>query len=139
MELQQIIVIAIVCLCTIWISIRIFQYFKRIKNNSNPCECCNSDCAMKSMHNKPKCGCEKMQKSEKKIAKYLQIKKMSYLCNRNRETKIDNNKVPWMSGLVSGLQNRVRRFESARNLLITSKINMQKGIIHRLFPFAYNI
>ena len=48
---------------------------------------------------------------------------MSYLCNRNRETKIDNNKVPWMSGLVSGLQNRVRRFESARNLLITSKIN----------------
>ena len=64
---------------------------------------------------------------------------MSYLCNRNRETKIDNNKVPWMSGLVSGLQNRVRRFEPARNLLITSKINMQKGIIHRLFPFAYNI
>ena len=53
---------------------------------------------------------------------------MSYLCNRNRETKIANDKVPWMSGLVSGLQNRVRRFESARNLLITSKINMQKGI-----------
>ena len=25
--------------------------------------------------------------------------------------------VPWMSGLVSGLQNRVRRFESARNLI----------------------
>ena len=24
--------------------------------------------------------------------------------------------VPWMSGLVSGLQNRVRRFESARTL-----------------------
>ena len=50
---------------------------------------------------------------------------MSYLCNRNRETKIDNDKVPWMSGLVSGLQNRVRRFESARNLngktLITDK------------------
>ena len=50
---------------------------------------------------------------------------MSDLCNRNRETKIDNNKVPWMSGLVSGLQNRVRRFESARNLndktLITDK------------------
>ena len=41
---------------------------------------------------------------------------MSYLCNRNRETKIANDKVPWMSGLVSGLQNRVRRFESARNL-----------------------
>ena len=64
---------------------------------------------------------------------------MSYLCNRNRETFCVEIMVPWMSGLVSGLQNRVRRFESARNLLITSKINMQKGIIHRLFPFAYNI
>mgnify|MGYP007039688069 CR=1 FL=1 len=46
---------------------------------------------------------------------------MSYLCNRNRETKIANDKVPWMSGLVSGLQNRVRRFESARNLQLTDK------------------
>ena len=46
---------------------------------------------------------------------------MSYLCNRNRETKIANDKVPWMSGLVSGLQNRVRRFESARNLNYRSK------------------
>ena len=27
-----------------------------------------------------------------------------------------NNKVPWMSGLVNGLQNRLRRFESARHL-----------------------
>lgn len=26
------------------------------------------------------------------------------------------DKVPWMSGLVSGLQNHVRRFESARYL-----------------------
>ena len=33
--------------------------------------------------------------------------------------------VPWMSGLVSGLQNRVRRFESARDL---------KGKLERL-PF----
>ena len=29
--------------------------------------------------------------------------------------------VPWMSGLVSGLQNRVRRFESARNLKKSSE------------------
>lgn len=28
------------------------------------------------------------------------------------------DKVPWMSGLVSGLQNHVRRFESARYLQI---------------------
>ncbi len=50
---------------------------------------------------------------------------MSYLCNRNRETKIANDKVPWMSGLVSGLQNRVRRFESARNLKTTVKSSSQ--------------
>ena len=50
---------------------------------------------------------------------------MSYLCNRNRETKIANDKVPWMSGLVSGLQNRVRRFESARNLQKRKWIRMK--------------
>ena len=50
---------------------------------------------------------------------------MSYLCNRNRETKIANDKVPWMSGLVSGLQNRVRRFESARNLQKQERIRMK--------------
>ena len=28
----------------------------------------------------------------------------------------ENQEVPWMSGLVYGLQNRLRRFESARHL-----------------------
>lgn len=27
-----------------------------------------------------------------------------------------NDMVPWMSGLVNGLQNRLRRFDSARDL-----------------------
>ena len=36
---------------------------------------------------------------------------MYYLCIRKQEIL-----VPWMSGLVSGLQNRVRQFESARYL-----------------------
>lgn len=35
-----------------------------------------------------------------------------------------NNKVPWMSGLVNGLQNRLRRFESARHL--KSKVNRKR-------------
>ena len=35
--------------------------------------------------------------------------------------------VPWMSGLVSGLQNRVRRFESARNLKQNSETTDNKG------------
>ena len=58
---------------------------------------------------------------------------MSYLCNRNRETKIANDKVPWMSGLVSGLQNRVRRFESARNLQKRKWIRMK---IYNPFRFS---
>ena len=60
---------------------------------------------------------------------------MSYLCNRNRETKIDNNKVPWMSGLVSGLQNRVRRFESARNLQKRKWIRMKISNPFSLFSY----
>ena len=52
------------------------------------------------------------QRVKKKSGKYLvESKQIPYLCTRKSET------VPWMSGLVSGLQNRVRRFESARDLL----------------------
>ncbi len=39
--------------------------------------------------------------------------------------------VPWMSGLVSGLQNRVRRFESARNLKHPFQIISGRGFILR--------
>ena len=60
---------------------------------------------------------------------------MSYLCNRNRETKIANDKVPWMSGLVSGLQNRVRRFESARNLQKRKWIRMKISNPFSLFSY----
>ncbi|WP_455666904.1 hypothetical protein [Phocaeicola sp.] len=66
MELQQIIVIAIVSLCAVWAGVRIFQYFRRIENNGNPCEGCNSSCAMKSMHNKTKCDCEKNAEMQRK-------------------------------------------------------------------------
>ena len=62
---------------------------------------------------------------------------MSYLCNRNRETKIANDKVPWMSGLVSGLQNRVRRFESARNLQKRKWIRMKMGQRNNLRDFIF--
>ena len=38
-----------------------------------------------------------------------------------------------MSGLVSGLQNRVRRFESARNLKQSSETTDNKGFLSFLF------
>ena len=52
-------------------------------------------------------------KREKKIC-IFQIYYLS-LHSQNRNV-YKNILVPWMSGLVSGLQNRVRRFESARTL-----------------------
>ena len=64
---------------------------------------------------------------------------MSYLCNRNRETKIANDKVPWMSGLVSGLQNRVRRFESARNLQKRKKCRKSEKKIAEYLQIKKNV
>ena len=41
---------------------------------------------------------------------------MSYFALAKQKQRVLKLMVPWMSGLVSGLQNHVRRFESARNL-----------------------
>ena len=62
------------------------------------------------------------KKRRKIAADSWNFQKMYYLCNRKRERL-----VPWMSGLVSGLQNRVRRFESARNLKQSSETTDNKG------------
>ena len=117
MELQQIIVLVIVFLCMIWAGLRIFLYFKRIKNNENPCEGCTSDCSIKSLRTNQKCNCEKMQENEEKNIKIVAgSKKSRTFATAIEKQRLQRKRVPWMSGLVSGLQNRVRRFESARNL-----------------------
>ena len=51
---------------------------------------------------------------EKNIVSLLFFEKMYIPLQTQSDTKCFL--VPWMSGLVSGLQNRVRRFESARYL-----------------------
>ena len=51
------------------------------------------------------------KKVDKSFGRYELI---LYLCNRKSEMTA---MVPWMSGLVNGLQNRLRRFESARHLI----------------------
>lgn len=54
---------------------------------------------------------KKMRRKAKKHAKrFGRIKINAYLCNRKQAM------VPWMSGLVNGLQNRLQQFESARHL-----------------------
>lgn len=58
---------------------------------------------------------------------------MSYLCNRNRETKIANDKVPWMSGLVSGLQT----VYGSSNLPGTSKNKTPKLLLKVFRSFCY--
>ena len=55
---------------------------------------------------------------------------MLYLCTRKTR-----GTVPWMSGLVYGLQNRLRRFESARHLLL--KDDEQNMLI--IFFYSYGI
>ena len=67
------------------------------------------------------------------------LKKQSKsLCNPNiisffalakAEGSASDALVPWMSGLVSGLQNRVRRFESARNLSFNHNFMHERLII----------
>ncbi len=54
-----------------------------------------------------------------------------YLCNRKSEMTA---MVPWMSGLVNGLQNRLRRFESARHL---TRSNQQQLVA--FFIFIYHL
>ena len=65
---------------------------------------------------------KKMTISSKKINKTLADSKNSrtFATAIEKQTMQRKNEilVPWMSGLVSGLQNRVRRFESARNLFL---------------------
>ena len=48
--------------------------------------------------------------------------------------RLQRKRVPWMSGLVSGLQNRVRRFESARNLNDKTLITDKQVVIVLLLP-----
>ena len=65
-----------------------------------------------------------MGKKHKNISKVVNVRKKSAknLLNKNKTITFAatfKEMVPWMSGLVNGLQNRLRRFESARHLLKT--------------------
>ena len=62
------------------------------------------------------------RKSEKIGKTFGSVEKNSYLCTRI------GKKVRWMSGLVYGLQNRPRRFESATHLQEKKKSQVPKGL-----------
>ncbi|MGL4520919.1 MAG: hypothetical protein ACRCUJ_14945 [Phocaeicola sp.] len=56
MELQEIIVFAILFLCIGFIGIRIYHSFNKINQGESPCSSCDSECALKhqSMQNRAK-------------------------------------------------------------------------------------
>ena len=69
---------------------------------------------------------KKMQENEEKNIKIVAgSKKSRTFATAIEKQRLQRKKVPWMSGLVSGLQNRVRRFESARNLQKQERIRMK--------------
>ena len=69
---------------------------------------------------------KKMQVNEEKNIKIVVgSKKSRTFATAIEKQRLQRKRVPWMSGLVSGLQNRVRRFESARNLQKQERIRMK--------------
>ena len=69
---------------------------------------------------------KKMQVNEEKNIKIVVgSKKSRTFATAIEKQQLQRKRVPWMSGLVSGLQNRVRRFESARNLQKQERIRMK--------------
>ena len=69
---------------------------------------------------------KKMQENEEKNIKIVAgSKKSRTFATAIEKQRLQRKKIPWMSGLVSGLQNRVRRFESARNLQKQERIRMK--------------
>ncbi len=102
--MEIIIVIAIIIAST---SYAINRFVRTIKSRNCACNTCPG-CALKEQMLKNEGNpCHDCKKTTKK---FCQTKKNDYLCIRKQRM------VPWMSGLVNGLQNRLRRFESARHL-----------------------
>ena len=76
---------------------------------------------------------KKMQVNEEKNIKIVVgSKKSRTFATAIEKQQLQRKRVPWMSGLVRGLQNRVRRFESARNLQKQERIR-KKFLILFLF------
>ena len=98
LTVQYVIVAAIVAVVLVLIVLRL----ARMGKGDAVC----SDCSLRE------CCDKRKAKSDRKIAVIAcTIKEKALTLHRKRE-----NRVPWMSGLVNGLQNRLRRFESARDL-----------------------
>ena len=121
MNWQEWVVGLLIILCVARILYGIYVFFRRVKENDNPCASCASGCELKDMMEKKRKECSSKKKRQRKIAAdSLVVSK--FVLPLQPQTR---NKVPWMSGLVSGLQNRVRRFESARNLKQPKKLRSE--------------
>ena len=105
--------ILVTIILTLSVAYAAYRIWRLLKHTNDPCAGC-SGCAMKEARRK---NMENRCCSEKKCRKNLASwKNSSTFASANLKGR--PKLVPWMSGLVNGLQNRLRRFESARHLLI---------------------
>ena len=112
---QDWIVLLVLVLCVLRIGGKIYFSIRKMKRKQSLCDSCSGGCCHCSGASNAKWSGKSasLTKKTRKVVVYsCRFGKKHYLCTRNPKEEL----VPWMSGLVSGLQNRVRRFESARYL-----------------------
>lgn len=63
---QEWIVGLLLLLCAVRIGMSIYSFFRRTKENSNPCENCASGCELKRLYDEKRTDCSKDQKKKKK-------------------------------------------------------------------------
>ncbi len=47
MDLQEIIVLIVVAISFIWVARKFYLFFKRARNNENPCANCSAKCSLR--------------------------------------------------------------------------------------------
>lgn len=83
MNWQQWVVAILLLLCIVRIGWGIYAFFRRTKENGNPCANCVTGCDLKRLMDEKRAECSVTKKKRRKIAAdSWSFQKMYYLCNR---------------------------------------------------------
>lgn len=83
MNWQQWVVAILLLLCIVRIGWGIYAFFRRTKENGNPCANCVTGCDLKRLMDEKRAECSATKKKRRKIAAdSWNFQKMYYLCNR---------------------------------------------------------